>query len=141
MNGSHTRNGLVISLCFNTNSLVSLIPPNHLKFFTFTQLWHKRDTRKMFFFFQNLTQYISALLHTYSGTFRNICGLEAFILNYLRRFFRKYHNFECYNFFVFRLRNVVTSDFVVQLLHLLRVKPSFHMIVDDRCNRCDRHNC
>ena len=44
--------------------------------------------------------YLSTLLRTYSGVLRKICGLEAFILNYLRRCSRKCRNFECYNFCV-----------------------------------------
>ena len=31
---------MMISLCLNANLLISLIPPNHLKFWTFTQLWY-----------------------------------------------------------------------------------------------------
>ena len=41
---NNTRMGLVVSLCSNSNHLISLIPPSCLKFWTFTQLWHYNQT-------------------------------------------------------------------------------------------------
>ena len=43
---NNTCMGLIISLCLNTNPLVSLIPPFCLRFQTFTQLWYYSDYGK-----------------------------------------------------------------------------------------------
>ena len=56
---------------------------------------------------------LSTLLRTDHRTLRKICGPEAFIQNYPQRCSRKYRNSECYKFFLFRLRYLVTSNFVV----------------------------
>ena len=44
---NNTHMGLVKSLCSNSNHLISLIPPNCLKFWTFTQLWYYTNLQTM----------------------------------------------------------------------------------------------
>ena len=39
---NNTRMGLIISLCSNSNHLISLIPPKLPQILDITQLWHKR---------------------------------------------------------------------------------------------------
>ena len=57
--------------------------------------WSRINFGNHLIFSQNLTLYIR---HTYSGTLRKICCLEGFTLNYLWKCWKKYRNFECYNF-------------------------------------------
>ena len=77
---THTGNG--ISLCLNTNSLISLISPNGFKFWTFTQLlftdiyYRRWDFSQGTYVAQNSIYKTSTIFYSITKGIFKICQIE-----------------------------------------------------------------